>query len=176
MEGNHAENAAELTWRITEQPLEAEGGSGYMSYQRPSLNAFLAAHAATNQGEDATWGFTLALLRLHHEQKKPLDEDTFQRAAAEARLNLDAWAKARQDEAALRANLRAELDAAREVGVFGTPTFVLPGGEAAYYRFENLTRDPAVAHKRWELFKAVMHDGAGIGTIKRAKNRPPRKA
>lgn len=175
VEGNHADNAKELNWRITDQPLEAEGGEGYMSYQRATLNAFLAAHAAARQGEDAAWKFTLALFRAHHEQKGQLDEGVIGGAAQEAGLDLARFAADRQDETALRTSLRAELDAAREVGVFGTPTYVLPTGEAAYYRFENLTRDAEVARHRWELFQTVMHDDAGIGTIKRAKNRPPRK-
>lgn len=175
VEGNHADNTKELNWRITEQALDAEGESGYMSYQRPSLNAFLAAQAAARQGEDAAWKFTLALYRAHHEQKKPLEESTFLQAAQEAGLHLEQWATDRQDEAGLRASLRAELDAAYEVGVFGTPTFVLPTGEAAYYRFENLTRDIAAAQARWKLFEAVMTNEAGISTIKRAKNRPPKK-
>lgn len=64
VEGNHAENAKELIWRITDQPLDADGGTGYMSYQKPSLTAFLAAHAAAKQGEEAAWKFTLALLLM----------------------------------------------------------------------------------------------------------------
>lgn len=175
VEGNHPDNAGGLTWRITDQPLDAEGGSGYLSYQRPTLNAFLAALAAYEQGEDAAWKFTLALYRAHHEEKRPLDEAAFADAAQQAGLDLSAWQAARKDEAGLRAKLRAELDSAAEVGVFGTPTFVLPDGSAAYYRFENLTRDPAEAGVWWQLFKDVLHSEAGIGTIKRAKHRPPVK-
>lgn len=176
VEGNHPENNKELNWRITDQPLDAEGVEGYMSYQRPTLNAFVAAHAAARQGEDAAWKFTLALYRLHHEQKQPLDEAAFLSAAETAGLDLAQFAADRRDEAGLRQSLRAELDAAREVGVFGTPTFVLPDGSAAYYRFENLTRDPAQAQQWWNLYQAVLGSDAGIGTIKRAKNRPPKKA
>ena len=175
VEGNHADNAAALTWRITEQPLDAEGEGGYMVYQRPSLNAFLAALAAYEQGEELAWAFTLALYRAHHEEKRPLDEETFTAAAQQAGLNLPEWQAARQNEVALRTRLREELDSAAEVGVFGTPTFVLAGGNAAYYRFENLTRDPAQAQAWWKLFGDVLHSDAGIATIKRAKNRPAKK-
>ncbi|MCD0170477.1 disulfide bond formation protein DsbA, partial [Deinococcus sp. 23YEL01] len=65
---------------------------------------------------------------------------------------------------------------AAEIGVFGTPTFVLPTGEAAYYRFENLTRDPVQARAWWDLYVTVLRDGAGVATIKRARNRPARRA
>lgn len=175
VEGNHPDNARELTWRLTDQPTDAEGGEGYMKYQRPSFGAFLTAQAAYRQGEEKAWAFTLALYRLHHEQKKELNEETFGQAAQEAGLDLAQWATDRQDETNLRATLRREFDDAREIGVFGTPTFVLPDGSAAYYRFETLTRDPAKAQQFWTLFTQVMNSDAGIGTIKRAKNRPPRK-
>lgn len=176
VEGNHAENAKELTWRVTEQSLDAPDGDGYMKYLKPSLRAFLASHAAALQGEAAHWAFTLALFRAHHERKEPLTDDTIQAAAQEAGLDLNAFAAALAEEAARRAELRAELDAAREVGVFGTPTYVLPTGEAAYYRFETLTREPAQAREWWTLYRTVLTSEAGIGTIKRAKNRPPRRA
>ncbi|ALW87524.1 DsbA family oxidoreductase [Deinococcus actinosclerus] len=171
VEGNHAENAKELTWRVTEQPLD-EGSA----YQQGSLRAFLASHAAALQGEAAHWAFTLALFRAHHERKEPLTDDTIQAAAQEAGLDLNAFTQALTEEATRRAELRAELDAAREVGVFGTPTYVLPTGEAAYYRFETLTREPAQAREWWTLYRTVLTSEAGIGTIKRAKNRPPRRA
>ncbi|GHF39141.1 putative DsbA family dithiol-disulfide isomerase [Deinococcus metalli] len=172
VEGNHAANQKGHTWSLADQPLDAPEGEGYMKHQTPSLRAFLAATAAARQGEDAAWAFTLALFRAHHEQKRPLDDAAIADAAREAGLDATRFGQDRQDEAALRQTLHAEQDAAREVGVFGTPTFVLPGGEAAYYRFEQLTRDPAVAREWWNLYRTVLQHGAGIGTIKRAKNRP----
>lgn len=175
VEGNHPDNAGNLTWKLTDQPTDAAGGEGYLKHQRPSYGAFLAAQAAYRQGEEKAWAFTLALYRAHFEQKKELDQPAFAQAAQEAALDLKQWQQDRQDEAGLRAALRREFDDAREIGVFGTPTFVLPGGEAAYYRFENLTRDPDQARQFWTLFTQVMHSDAGIGTIKRARNRPPHK-
>ncbi len=172
VEGNHPDNKDGLNWRITDQPADADGGEEYMQYQRPSLNAFLAAQAAYRQGEEAAWNFTLALYRAHHEQKRELEEATFTQAAQEVRLNLEQWQRDRQDAAGLRRSLRADLDAAAEIGVFGTPTFVLDDGSAAYYRFENLVRDPDRARQLWTLYTNVLHSGAGIATIKRAKHRP----
>ncbi|UBV42493.1 DsbA family protein [Deinococcus taeanensis] len=171
VEGNHAENARELSWRLTGQQL-GEGSAN----QQGSLQAFLAAHAAARQGEEALWAFTLALYRAVHEAKRPLAAETIRAAASEAGLDVARLDADLADEAALRAELRADLDAAREVGVFGTPTFVLPTGEAAYYRFETLTRDPGTARAWWELYRTVLTSEAEIGTIKRARNRPPRRA
>lgn len=173
VEGNHPDNAKAHTWSLTDQPLDAQEGTGYMAYQTPSLRGFLAATAAAKQGEDAAWAFALALFRAVHEARQPLgDEATLADAAREAGLDLARFEADRQDEAGLRAALRAEQDAAREIGVFGTPTYVLPGGEAAYYRFENLTRDPATAREWWNLYQTVLRSDPGVATIKRAKNRP----
>lgn len=173
VQGNHEENGGKegVVWWLTDQAL-GEGSP----YQQNSLAAFLAAHAAAQQGEELHWAFTLALYRAVHEHKKPLDEAAIAGAAQTAGLNLDAFAAARTDEAGLRASLRAELAEAADIGVFGTPTFVLPDGSAAYYRFENLTRDPETALAWWNLYGEVLRSGAGIATVKRAKNRPAQKA
>lgn len=171
VEGNHPDNSSARTWQITAQAAPAGGEGGW---QEQSLQAFLAAQAASLQGEEARWAFTLALLRARHEARQDLTEPAFAQAAQDAGLDLDRWAQDRADDVARRADLRAELDAAAEIGVFGTPTFVLPDGAAAYYRFEHLTRDPAIARERWNLYRTVLGSEAGIGTIKRAKHRPAR--
>ncbi|THF83608.1 DsbA family protein [Deinococcus sp. KSM4-11] len=175
VEGNHAANQKEHTWNLTDQPLDAPDGDGYMKHQTPSLRAFLAATAAARQGEEALWAFSLALFRLRHEQQRELDDAAMSDAAAQAGLDAARFEQDRQDEAGLRADLRAEQEASREIGVFGTPTYVLPGGEAAYYRFENLTRDPATAREWWNLYTTVLRSDPGVATIKRARNRPAQR-
>ncbi|MPY67111.1 DsbA family protein [Deinococcus sp. SDU3-2] len=170
-QGNHPDNAKGTVWWLTDQPL-GEGDR----FQQASLPAFLSAQAAARQGEEQAWAYTLALYRAHHEHKQPLEEATFVQAARDAGLDLNRWEADRQDESGLRASLRADLADAAEIGVFGTPTFVLPDGSAAYYRFENLTRDPDTARQWWALYGEVLNAGAGIATIKRAKNRPARRS
>lgn len=172
VEGNHRDNAHELAWRLTDQDPEDDSGTGYFKNQKPSLNAFLSAHAARQQGREAEWAYTLALFRDHHEHEQPLAEAAFAQATKEAGLDEQAWRTAREDVPALITALRADLDEAAEIGVQGTPTFVLDSGEAAYWRMEDLTRDPAEAKRRWQLYTAVLRDPARIGTIKRAKHRP----
>ncbi|AAF11883.1 DsbA family oxidoreductase [Deinococcus radiodurans] len=169
VQGNHPQNKDQETvqWWLTDQPLGAEGGSGYMKYQRPSLNAFLAAHAAARQGEEKSWAFALALFRLHHEDKRDLDEAAFQDAATRAGLDLSQWKQDRQDEAGLRRELRADLEAAAALGVFGTPTFDLGGGDVAYFKFEELTRDPQAARDLWNLFTSTLRSEARVATIRR---------
>lgn len=173
VQGNHPDNAgqSEPVWWLTDQP--AESGE---RFQQSSLLAFLAAGAAAKQGEEQSWDFTLALFRAVHEEKKLLDEDAVMAAARAAKLDLEQFSADRQDDEGLRASLRQDLAEAAGIGVFGTPTFVLPGGEAAYYRFENLTRELDTARQWWKLYGEVLHSGAGIATVKRAKNRPAKKA
>ncbi|GAA5441345.1 DsbA family protein [Deinococcus caeni] len=120
--------------------------------------------------------FSLALFRARHEHGQPLNADTIQAAAAQAALDPERFAADLSDDTGLRATLRRDLQDAAEIGVFGTPTFVLPTGEAAYYRFENLTRDPAQARAWWDLYVTLLRDGAGVATVKRARNRPARRA
>lgn len=166
VQGNHADNAGqpEPRWWLTDQP----SGEGTVS-QQSSLAAFLAAGAAARQGEEAAWAFSLALLRIRHEDGQPLDEAALTQAAQTAGLDSGRWAADRADEASLRDALRADLSEAHRLGVFGTPTFVLPDGHAAYYRFDHLTRDPQVARERWQLYRDVLQSEAGIGTIKRTR-------
>ncbi|CAM3771930.1 DsbA family protein [Deinococcus frigens] len=172
VQGNHADNAGqqEPAWWLTDQP-----GNEGNSFQQSSLLAFLAAGAAARQGEEMHWAFTLALFRAVHEDKKSLDEAAIMEAANTADLDMDQFAADRADEAALRTSLRTDLAEAAEIGIFGTPTFILPGGEAAYYRFENLTRELDTARQWWKLYGEVLNSGAGIATVKRAKNRPAKK-
>lgn len=171
LQGNHPDNAAGVTWWLTGQASDAVG-EGYWHATGASLRAFLAAHAAARQGEDAAWAFTLALFRAVHEQKVPLEDPGVLRAAAgTAGLDLPRWDADCADDASRRAELRADLEAAGRLGVFGTPTFVLPDGHAAYYRFSNLTREPGMARTRWALYTAVLRSDAQIGTIKRAQPR-----
>lgn len=168
VQGNHAENAgklrAEPAWRLVEQPLE-EGSD----YQRGSLAAFLASHAAARQGETSHLNFILELFRKRHRDAKALNADTMLEAAREAGLDLEQFQRDLSDEDARRAELRRDLERAGELGVFGTPTIQLENGMAAYYRFATLPESPSAKLEAWELFQTVLHNSATIETIKRAK-------
>ncbi|BDP43513.1 hypothetical protein DAETH_34820 (plasmid) [Deinococcus aetherius] len=166
VQGNHPENPDRKapTWWLHEQ-----GAGEGEPFQQGSLRAFLAAHAAARQGEDAAWNFTLALFRARHERKAELDEETIRNAAEEAGLDLDQFARDLADDTGVREELGAELRDAAALGVFGTPTFALPEGHAAYLRFSRLTRDPKDAQDLWSLYGEVLRSGAGVETIKRPR-------
>lgn len=166
VQGNHAENAQSRhvpVWWLTDQA--ADQGS---PVQIGSLKAFLADQAAAQQSEERRWAFVLALFRAVHQSKAELNAQTIQAAAQTAGLEMEQFKSDLQADEARRAELRTDLAAAAEVGVFGTPTFVLPEGHAAYFRFANLV-SPEKALETWQLYVSVLASDARIETIKRAK-------
>ncbi len=162
-QGNHQENAGlprnAPVWKLVEQPLEGP----------KALRAFLASHAARQQGKAAHLRFALELFRLRHQDKRELSDETFVEAVGRAGLDLERFMADLEDEEERRIELGRDLEDAGELGVFGTPTFVLPSGDAAYFRFTQLTTEPELAVNLWELYTAVLHNGAHIETIKRPR-------
>ncbi len=144
-------------WRLAEQPLEGPR----------SLRAFLGSHAARQQGQAAHLRFALELFRLRHQEGSLLDEEALVEAVGRAGLDLERFLADFEEEESRRLELARDLEAAARLGVFGTPTFVLPSGDAAYFRFTQLTTEPELALELWELFTAVLHNGAYIETIRR---------
>ncbi|ULH14601.1 DsbA family protein [Deinococcus sp. KNUC1210] len=171
VQGNHKENPDRKypTWWLDHQVAGAGGDA-----QAGSLNAFLAGQAALRQGEDAAWAFTLALFRAVHqraagESAPDLKNDGLLRSLAEQSLDIEQFDRDFADDAGLRASLHDDLQASASLGVFGTPTFHLTDGNIAYFRFANLVTEPGAALALWNLYTAVLTDGARIETIKRAK-------
>lgn len=176
VQGNHGENPERKrpTWWLDEQ-VAGQGNE----LQAGSLNAFLAGQAALRQSEDAAWAFTLSLFRARHQPKDgqviagyngaDFRNDSVLRAAAEGTLDLAQFDADLQDQDGLRAALRKDLEASAALGVFGTPTFHLPDGNIAYFRFANLVTETQAALDLWTLYTKVLTDGARIETIKRAK-------
>jgi len=146
-------------WKLAEQPLEGSR----------SLRNFLASHAARQQGRRAHLRFALELFRLRHQERCSLDEETLVEAVGRAGLDLERFMADLEDEESRRLELARDLEQAGELGVFGTPTFVLPSGEAAYFRFAQLTTEPELALNLWELFTSVLYNGAYIETIRRPR-------
>lgn len=163
-QGNHPQNVDlprnAPKWKLVEQPAQNQKG----------LTAFLASHAAKHQGRAAHLRFALELLRLRHQNKADLNSDeTLIEAASRAMLDLERFMADLEDQEGRREELARDLEAAGDLAVFGTPTFVLPSGDAAYFRFTQLTIEPELALNLWELYTQVLHNGAYIETIKRPR-------
>ncbi|GBF06306.1 putative dithiol-disulfide isomerase [Deinococcus aerius] len=166
VQGNHPTNPDRRA--PTRWSHEQGAGEGSPS-QQASLRAFLAAQAAARQGEETAWAFTPVLLRARHERGGELDGETIRASGGEAGLDLTRFEADLADDAALRTALADDLREAAALKVFGTPTFVLPHGRAAYLRFSRLIREGAEAQALWGVYGEVLHSGAGIETIKRPR-------
>ena len=168
VQGNHPDNPDRKnpTWKLAEQPGEAGP-----DHQKASLRAFLAGQAAGLQGAEKAFQFTLHLFRLRHKDGRDLnDPETIFEAARRAELDLAQFeSDLADDEATLRANLADDLGDAAKLGVFGTPTFVLDSGDAAYFRFAQLPDNKADAEKAWQLYQDVLDNGVRIETVKRPR-------
>ncbi|MDX2005297.1 MAG: DsbA family protein [Meiothermus sp.] len=173
VQGNHADNAnlprSAPAWKLAEQPMEALRGDP-SPFRYGGMMAFLASHAAAQQGKAAHLSFALELFRLRHREKAELHEpSTLILAAERAGLGVGRFQDDLAEEAARRGELAKDLEQAGELAVFGTPTIQLPGGQAAYLRFANLTTEPEAALRLWGQFVGVLESGAHIETIKRPR-------
>ncbi len=133
-----------LTWRAF--PLEqvnSDKGPDWKlweqadSYRSRGLPAFRAALAAQAQGDDAFRRFHWALIQARHVDGKDLGKpDTLRGAAETAGLDIDRFEADRVDRSLLP-RIGEDWAAGRDrLGVFGTPTFVFPNGEAIYLKFK----------------------------------------
>jgi predicted DsbA family dithiol-disulfide isomerase len=111
-------------WKLWEQPDD---------YVSRGLNAFRGAEAAKLQGTDQFLNYHYALLEARHVDDKNIGrKEIVIDAARAAGLDVDAFTEALADRSLL-ANIGKDYEHARKTyGVFGTPTFVFPGGESAY--------------------------------------------
>ena len=167
-QGNHASNTplprGKPVWKLAEQ-LDADLDDN----QRGARLAFLASHAARQQGKGLYDRFVLELFRAKHAQKSALTMDTMLEAARHAELDLDTFQRDLKDEPARLKELAVDLDAADEIAVFGTPTFVLESGATAYFRFRTVPEKLEEKVALWNLYTTVLGNDAGIETIKRPR-------
>lgn len=115
-------------WKLWEQPD---------TYRSKGLPAFRAAIAARLQGEQQFRDFVWELLKLRHQEGKDLARPaTLEAAAQAAGLDLEKFNADRADRSHL-AEIGADYEeAVSKYGVFGTPTFVFPNGQAVYLKFK----------------------------------------
>lgn len=130
--------------------------------------AFRAAEAARRQGRfDAMhW----ELLRARHERRLDTDDPAVvEQVAAEAGLDLERLRADVADPAILDTLARDHREAVDQ-GVFGTPTFVFPGGGAAYVRVMPAPEGEA-ARELLDRLVWLVRDQAAVIEVKRPK--PP---
>lgn len=145
-------------WKVWEQPD---------SFVSRSLYAFRGAEAAKLQGRAHFLNFHFALLEARHVENKNIGRrETVIAVAESAGLDVDAFTKALDDRCLMERIGRDYETAVNEHGVFGTPTFVFPGGEAAYIKMRpKAPEEDAV--KVWRDFVETVVNRPYVHEIKR---------
>ena len=147
-------------WKLWEQP------DNYRSRGRP---AFHAAIAARNQGEDAFERFHAALLAAKHEDGQDHGRrETLLAVAESVGLDTERFERDLADRSLLPKIGEDYTEGRERYGVFGTPTFVFPTGEAAYLKM--LPAAPAEeALPVFEEFVRTTRERSYISEIKRPR-------
>jgi len=147
-------------WKLWEQP---EG------FRSKGLPAFRGALAARRQGPEPFLRYHHAMLDLRHGDGKDHGKRaTVLEAARRAELDIERFERDLDDRSLLPA-IGDDYERGRdEHGVFGTPTFVFPGGETAYIRM----LPAAPAEEAVEVFEEFVRTARGrpyVHEIKRPK-------
>jgi predicted DsbA family dithiol-disulfide isomerase len=170
------ESGIEVTWKFfpLEQVNAAEDADTPIwdlppdrrSRGRDSLHA---AAAARRQGREAFERFHAALLTLKHEEGQDHGKrSTLEEAASRARLDLTLFVADLEDRSLLK-EIESDYVAGRDgFGVFGTPTFVFPNGQAAYLRIMP-PPSPEEAVAFWLDFVRDVRDRQYLHEIKRPR-------
>ena len=144
MKAEYGDNL-EINWRhFSLEQINSRNGPEWKVWERNGLRearallASVAGEAARRQGDtDAFDRFHMALLTARHAgDRVPLNEDAPLIAIAErAGLDVERFKKD-LDDPALLAAVAADHEAAttREMGIFGTPTFLFENGHTAYMK------------------------------------------
>jgi predicted DsbA family dithiol-disulfide isomerase len=127
--------------------------------------AFKAAEAARRQ--DAFDSFHMALLHARHRDGLDIESpEVVEQVAEESGLDLARFRADVADPKILEALERDHLEGRARHGVFGTPTYVFPGGGAAYVRLAQAPSG-AEALRVFDRIVAVTEDEPVILEVKR---------
>ena len=142
------ERDLEIRWRyfsLTQVNSKDEGWTVWDADESEPVRGRLAftAAAASRRQEGGFEEFHKRLLRARHVDRADIDDvAVVERLAEESGLDIGRFRKDVADPTILDALERDHRGAVAEHGIFGTPTFVFPGGASAYVR---LSEPPDVA-------------------------------
>lgn len=136
------ETPLEVTWKpFSLAQVNQKNGPDYRAWDEPdeqldpSLWGLRAGQAARRQGEDALRSYLPLLLRARHEDRSELnDRALLIRLADGAGLDAAQFARDLDDRSTLDEIASSHTHAVEELGVFGTPTFVMDGGGSAFLK------------------------------------------
>ena len=147
-------------WKLWEQPDE---------YKSRGLWAFRGGEAARLQGKELFERFHMALLRARHVEKRDIaNPEVLIEVALEAGLDVDRF---RQDLP--NRNLLAKIGedyvwGVKEHGVWGTPTLVFNGRQAAYLKVRSAP-PPEEAVKLFEELFDIIYRRPYVVEVKRPR-------
>ena len=150
-------------WQLWNEPIDPEDDLG-----SKGLLPFLASQAARKQGQEAFAAFRLGLLRARHRDHRRLSRDTIDDVAACAGLHMPRFVNDLANPEC-RTVLAQEHHYAAARDVFGTPTFVLPGGEVSYLRIRQLPEGPEEALKLFRDFRHLLEAYPYLETVRRPR-------
>lgn len=146
-QNEHGQDATKPdAWQLWNERIDETDGYGCKG-----LLPFLASLAARKQGREAHAAFRLALQRANHRRFQPFTAGTVTAVAEAVGLDVPRFQHELHNPEA-RTVLAQEHMRALSRDVFGTPTVVFPGGQAAYLRLQEL---PAGVEEAVELFQDV---------------------
>ena len=157
----NADKDAELkTW---EQP-------GVLDGTDKTFLAHMSGLAAKRQGKEAFESFFITLLKARHEGKKDLtDPEVMREAAVTAGLDVARFLEDQADPDLLRELAESHTKAVEEHGVFGVPTYVFPGGNAAFMKM--FIPPDEQASEIYDTMTKVISQFEHVGEMKRPQ--PP---
>jgi len=153
------------SWQLWNEPIDAHDEMG-----SKGLLPFLASQAARKQGDNEFAAFRLALLRARHRDRRPLNRATIDDVAACTGLHMPRFA----DDLAnpeCRTVLAQEHHYGAARNVFGTPTFVFPGGATAYLRIRDLPGGPDEALELFRDYRHLLETYPYLETVRRPRSK-----
>ena len=158
--------------------INSDKGPDYKVWEQPeildgsdhTLLAHQAGLAAKRQGDEEFKSFFITLLRARHEDKADLnDPAVINEAARSSRLDLARFREDLTDPDLLNELGESHTKAVEEYGAFGVPTFVFPGGQAAFLKM--FVPPDEQAAEMFESLTKTMSEFVHVGELKRPQ--PP---
>jgi predicted DsbA family dithiol-disulfide isomerase len=169
----------EIDWQpFALAQVNNDKGADYKVWEQPEIldgsDKILLAHqaglAAKRQGKEAFQSFFITLLKARHEDKVDLNDPAVINAAAQSSgLDLARFREDIADPDLLKQLGESHTKAVEEVGAFGVPTFVFPGGQAAFLKM--FVPPDEQAAEIYESMMKTMSEFVHVGELKRPQ--PP---
>ncbi len=169
----------EVDWQpFSLSQVNSDKGDDFKYWEQPevidgsdkTLLAHQAGLAAKRQGKEAFESFFMTLLRARHEDKKDLmDPAVIEEAVENSGLDGARFREDLADPDLLREIGESHTRAVEEYGAFGVPTYVFPGGNAAFLKM--FVPPDEEAGEIYDMVTKVMSEAKHVGELKRPQ--PP---